>query len=379
MQVEPGTRRHPHWPARTSWPATAARLKARFHVSRSGTEHSHQHSYCPPDTIVALAAHHTTGHRGSDVDWRVAFVGSQTLSALTGVGFTTSESSASSTIRDQLLMARRLVEAGALRRDRRLRLLGHARPELPLPAPAPAAVRPGHLALVEDIYVRGLDRDVTVVVWGEFGRTPKINKDAGRDHWARVNSALLSGGGMKAGQVIGSTDKLGGSAASHPVHYHDVLATIYHNLGIDPHAFVRDKADRPVNTSLPPYRSASSSARTRGAIRGRNDRLLPAAGTIAVATAPGHRLLASAVKRFRRRAPLNAPVATPHNNDARGITKRRDPGGRDGPALRGSLRLSDWRVWGHVFSWICAVFGVGACGSVRAGARGFRWLVRVGG
>ena len=112
----------------------------------------------------------------------------------------------------------------------------------------------GISALIEDLYARGLDRDVTVVVWGEFGRTPKINKDAGRDHWARVNSALLSGGGMKVGQVIGSTDKLGGSASSRPVHYLDVLATIYHNLGIDPHAIIRDKADRPVNI-LPPSTS----------------------------------------------------------------------------------------------------------------------------
>ena len=88
---------------------------------------------------------------------------------------------------------------------------------------------------------------MTVVVWGEFGRTPKINKDAGRDHWAPVNWRLLAGGGMKVGQVIGSTDKLGGSAASHPIHYHDVLATVYHNLGIDPHAFIQDKSGRPVD------------------------------------------------------------------------------------------------------------------------------------
>ncbi len=102
----------------------------------------------------------------------------------------------------------------------------------------------GISALVEDIYARGLDQDVTVVVWGEFGRTPKINKDAGRDHWAPVNSALLAGGGMKVGQVIGSTDKTGAYAASHPIHYHDVLATIYHNLGIDPNGFVEDKIGR---------------------------------------------------------------------------------------------------------------------------------------
>jgi hypothetical protein len=105
--------------------------------------------------------------------------------------------------------------------------------------------------LIHDLEARGL-LDETLVVWtGEFGRTPKINKDAGRDHWARVNSALMFGGGMKVGQVIGSTDRLGGAAASHPVHYLDVLATIYHNLGIDHHAFISDKANRPVNI-LPP-------------------------------------------------------------------------------------------------------------------------------
>ncbi len=80
---------------------------------------------------------------------------------------------------------------------------------------------------------------------------PKINKQAGRDYWARGNSALLSGGGMKIGQVIGATDKLGASAVSRPIHFRDVLATIYHNLGIDPHGHIRDKANRPVNI-LPP-------------------------------------------------------------------------------------------------------------------------------
>ena len=152
---------------------------------------------------------------------------------------------------DQLLIARRLVEAGA-----RCVSLGygfwdthggnfsHLRQHLPL-------FDQGISALVEDLCARGLDRDVTVVVWGEFGRTPKINKDAGRDHWARVNSVILSGGGMKVGQVIGATDKLGASAVNRPVHFRDVLATIYHNLGIDPHSFIRDKADRPINI-LPP-------------------------------------------------------------------------------------------------------------------------------
>ena len=103
----------------------------------------------------------------------------------------------------------------------------------------------GISALVEDIYARGLDRDVTVVVWGEFGRTPKINKDAGRDHWARVNSALLAGGGMPTGLVLGSTDSTGGEAKDQPIHYRDVLATVYHNLGIDPNGMIYDVSGRP--------------------------------------------------------------------------------------------------------------------------------------
>jgi hypothetical protein len=152
---------------------------------------------------------------------------------------------------DQLLIARRLAEAGARCItvaygfwDTHGQNFQWLRDHLPL-------FDLGISALVEDIYARGLDRDVTVLIWGEFGRSPKINKDAGRDHWARVNSALFSGGGMKVGQVIGSTDKLGGAAASNPIDYLDVLATIYHNLGVDPRTVLRDKADRPVNI-LPP-------------------------------------------------------------------------------------------------------------------------------
>lgn len=147
---------------------------------------------------------------------------------------------------DQLLTARRLVEAGVRCVtvaygfwDTHGNNFRHMRDHLPL-------FDTGISALIEDIYARGLDRDVTVVVWGEFGRTPKINKDAGRDHWARVSNCIMAGGGMKVGQVIGSTDRIGDSAATRPVHYLDVLATVYHNLGIDPHEFVRDITERPV-------------------------------------------------------------------------------------------------------------------------------------
>jgi uncharacterized protein (DUF1501 family) len=75
--------------------------------------------------------------------------------------------------------------------------------------------------------------DVTVVVWGEFGRTPKINKSAGRDHWPQVSCALMAGGGMKTGQTIGSTNRLGEHAVDRPVDMQEIIATIYHNLGVD--------------------------------------------------------------------------------------------------------------------------------------------------
>jgi len=91
----------------------------------------------------------------------------------------------------------------------------------------------GLSALIEDLHDRGLQEDVSVIVWGEFGRTPKINKSAGRDHWPKVSAALLAGGGMRTGQVVGATNSLGEEAVERPIHYHDVLATLYHNLGVD--------------------------------------------------------------------------------------------------------------------------------------------------
>jgi len=151
---------------------------------------------------------------------------------------------------DQLLMARRLVEAGARVVtvaygfwDTHGQNFRHLKQHLPL-------FDRGISALIEDVYARGLERDVTVLVWGEFGRTPKINKDVGRDHWARVNGALLAGGGMKVGQVIGSTDAIAATAKDDPIPYPNVLATVYHNLGIDPHGMVYDISNRP-NPILP--------------------------------------------------------------------------------------------------------------------------------
>ena len=147
---------------------------------------------------------------------------------------------------DQLLMARRLVEAGTRLVtvaygfwDTHGNNFGHLKQHLP-------TLDQGISALVEDIHSRGMDKDCLVVVCGEFGRTPKINKDGGRDHWARVNFSLLSGGGLKKGVVLGATDSTAGEVRDNPIHHHDLLATIYHSLGIDPHDMVKDVSDRPI-------------------------------------------------------------------------------------------------------------------------------------
>ncbi len=101
-------------------------------------------------------------------------------------------------------------------------------------------------ALVTDLHERGLDQDVSVVAWGEFGRSPRINKDAGRDHWPRVSCAALACGGMRTGQIIGSTNRLGEYAHERPVNFQEVFATLYHNLGIDINrATVADLNGRP--------------------------------------------------------------------------------------------------------------------------------------
>ncbi|HAB14880.1 MAG TPA: DUF1501 domain-containing protein [Verrucomicrobiota bacterium] len=136
-------------------------------------------------------------------------------------------------LNEQFLIARRLVEAGARFVtvaygfwDYHGNNFGNARNDLPL-------LDQGVSALLEDLHERGLDRDVSVVMWSEFGRSPTINKDAGRDHWPRANCALLAGGGMKMGQVIGATDRLGGEPNERPVQFGEIFATLYYNLGLD--------------------------------------------------------------------------------------------------------------------------------------------------
>jgi uncharacterized protein (DUF1501 family) len=101
-------------------------------------------------------------------------------------------------------------------------------------------------ALIEDLYSRGLDRKVTLMVLGEFGRTPKMSASAGRDHWPGAMSVLLSGGGMKMGQVIGATDARGEAPVDRRLAPEDILATIYANLGIDPRMEFLNHAGRPI-------------------------------------------------------------------------------------------------------------------------------------
>jgi uncharacterized protein (DUF1501 family) len=104
-------------------------------------------------------------------------------------------------------------------------------------------------ALLEDLAQRGL-LDETLVVWmGEFGRTPKINGAAGRDHWGHVYSVALAGGGIRGGQVFGASDKIAGHPKDGKVDPSDLSATILHCLGIDPDHEIRDALGRPLPLS----------------------------------------------------------------------------------------------------------------------------------
>jgi hypothetical protein len=100
-------------------------------------------------------------------------------------------------------------------------------------------------ALMDDLADRGLLAETLVVVVGEFGRTPRINKLGGRDHWGHVFSMVLAGAGIRGGQVIGASDKNGAFPITDPIRGGDLTATLFHLLGIDPGGMFRDKADRP--------------------------------------------------------------------------------------------------------------------------------------
>jgi hypothetical protein len=103
-------------------------------------------------------------------------------------------------------------------------------------------------ALIDDLDQRGMLETTLVVAWGEFGRTPRINKDAGRDHYPHVFSAALAGGPVRGGRVVGSSDAHGAFPKDNPKDPQDVLATIYRHLGVDPHKHYLDHSGRPIIT-----------------------------------------------------------------------------------------------------------------------------------
>ncbi len=164
-----------------------------------------------------------------------------------GKGFTANYGDGAPRNLEHFLMARRLVEAGA-----RVVTLNFGRWDFHSSNFSEAKnthlpyFDQGLSALIEDLHERGMAQDVAVVAWGEFGRTPKINNDAGRDHWPRVGGGLLAGGSFRTGQVIGETDRLGGEPVKRPVHFGEVFASLYEHMGINPHqAVLRDLAGRP--------------------------------------------------------------------------------------------------------------------------------------
>ena len=152
------------------------------------------------------------------------------------------------TANDQLLMARRLVQAGA-----RCVTLSFGRwdshgKNFDLVRDHGSKLDQALTALVWDLERLDLLDDVTVIAWGEFGRTPKINKEAGRDHWPQVSCAVLAGGAIKTGQVVGSTNRLGEHAKDRPVTFPEVFATLYQSMGINPEtASIPDPTGRPTH------------------------------------------------------------------------------------------------------------------------------------
>jgi uncharacterized protein (DUF1501 family) len=144
------------------------------------------------------------------------------------------------------LLARRLVEAGvafvtvvAGGWDHHGQIFAGCRRQLP---PLDAALA----SLVEDLHDRGLNQRVLVLVWGEFGRTPRVNGQGGRDHWPGCMSVLLAGGGLRMGQAIGATGRRGEAPVDRGLRPEDVLRTVYEVLAIDPHHEFRSEAGRPL-------------------------------------------------------------------------------------------------------------------------------------
>ena len=152
---------------------------------------------------------------------------------------------------EKFLLARRLVEAGVSVVTLRLspwdyhgkgsgtgNIFVGLRSQLPLLDRSIAA-------LVSDLHDRGMEKDVAVLVWGEFGRTPRVNKDEGRDHWPDCGFALFAGGGLRTGLVVGETDSKAERPKNRAVGAQNVLGTLYHVLGIDPEQTLPDFTGRP--------------------------------------------------------------------------------------------------------------------------------------
>jgi hypothetical protein len=147
---------------------------------------------------------------------------------------------------EQFLTARRLIEAGV--GCVTLAIGGwdtHGQNFTTLKRQLPQVDR-GVANLVQDLVDRGMDRDVVTVMWGEFGRTPKINGNAGRDHWPAVMSALVAGGGLKMGQAIGESTARGERPKDRPYTVPQVLSTLYRAMGIDAAQTFRDGSGRPM-------------------------------------------------------------------------------------------------------------------------------------
>jgi hypothetical protein len=147
---------------------------------------------------------------------------------------------------DRFLVARRLISAGVRcvslswgGWDTHGNNFGHLKMQLP-------PMDQGLATLIEDLEAHGQLNDTIVIVWGEFGRTPRVNPGAGRDHWPRAMSVLVAGGGIQTGQAIGATNRNGEMPIDRPVHVQEIFATLYQHMGIDAkYTTLVDNAGRP--------------------------------------------------------------------------------------------------------------------------------------
>ena len=147
---------------------------------------------------------------------------------------------------EQLLLARRLVESGVgfvTLNFGGWDMHGQIQPAMKRLGPT---VDNAVSAFVEDLHARGLNDNVLLVVTGEFGRTPKINGNAGRDHWAPLSTLALSGGGLKMGQVVGESSEKAEVPKSRPISPQDLMATVFHVLGMPQELQYKDQSGRPV-------------------------------------------------------------------------------------------------------------------------------------